>query len=364
MVSATLGVADPCALTCAEDAADPRTALLQRLGLLNEANRRVGGDSPKRESRRLSLLKRTGLFADNPNVRVTRAMTVDELCEAYRVVHDIFVTAGYIRPLERGMRVRSFEALPDTATFVALQEDEVVGVQSLVLDSPEMGLPSDESFRPELDAIRGPGRRICEATNEAVVEACRRSPVPTELMRCMFAHALASGCHELITTVSPGHAKFYELLGFQQISPVRSYSQELNDPVVVVRMRLDLLGRRVSDIITRGNADDEAFLKWYYIDVNPYFSYIEGWERESRAAMQDPALLWELFVEGGQVLPWCSQAQRDAVRQVWGEELHQAVLALADRAPVASRPAAVSGRWRESRSAAELAWRPKAAMAS
>jgi hypothetical protein len=338
---------------CAEKASERRIALLKRLGLWNGSEAAMDrGVFPKRESRRLGLLKRMGLFADSANVQVTRAITCEELCEAYRVVHDIFVREKYILPQECEMRIRAFEALPETATFVALFQDHVVGVQSLVLDHPRLGLPSDESFRQELDGIRGPGRRICEATSEAVEDAFRRSAVPTELMRCMFAQALAAGCHELITTVSPGHAKFYALLGFQQISDVRSYSKELNDPVVVLRMRLDAMSQRVAEIVSRGDADDEAFLKTYYIDENPYFSFIEEWEEKARAAFLDFNFLCGLLLEHGNVLERFQEDELAAIRSAWGDDLFQTVLA---HKSASSGSAAVRtrlqpmGKWRISR---------------
>lgn len=359
MSGSVVGTRSPCREPSVARLADRRAALLKRLGLPPcPADAPAHSPLPKRESRRLGLLKRMGLFAENPEVEIARAVTVENLSEAFRLVHDVFVQEHYIRPQESGMRIRAYEALPSTATFVALLRDQVVGVQSLVLDDTELGVPSDESFRQELDAIRGPGRRLCEATNEAVVEACRRSPVPTELMRCMFAQALASGCHELITTVSPGHAKFYVLLGFEQISPVRSYSRELNDPVVVLRMPLDRMRERVAGIISRGDADDEAFLKSYYIDENPYLSFIEEWASDAEAAFRDTSLLRDLFVDRGQVLPWCTDQEREAVRRAWGEDLYQAVLTPALPISTAARAEAkVSGKWRTSRSA-ELPGQP------
>jgi GNAT superfamily N-acetyltransferase len=280
----------------------------------------VGQHSPKRESRRLALLKRMGLFSDKISVRITRAMSVESLCEAYRLVHDVFVEEKYILPQRGGLRVRPFEALPDTATFVAELDGQVVGVQSLVVDSPELGLPSDEAFKEELDALRGPGRVLCEASNEAVVEAFRRTPVSTELMRCLFAQAMAVGCNELITTVSPGHAKFYELLGFEKISGVRSYSQELEDPVVVMRMCMDGLASRVANIRDE-NGDDEAFLKRYYLDENPYHQFVGPWSAMAQKAFLDPQDLYYLFVDRSGLLGECTPTQIEGIRRGWGDEV-------------------------------------------
>lgn len=277
------------------------------------------------QSRRMALLKRLGLFGgDTRGAMIQRAIDFDDLHGAYALVHDVFVELGYILPRESGLRVRVYEALPETATFIAKAADLVVGVQSLVVDTDPFGLPSDEAFGVELGELRVGGRRLCEATNEAIAPEFRKSGIPTELMRCCFAHALSVGCNELITTVSPGHAKFYELLGFRPISPVRSYSAEIDDPVVVVSMDLDRLSARVAAIDDEAG-DDEAFLKQYYLDGNPYHRSVAAWAKAAAAFFNDPAGLGELFIDHAGPLAGCSEQALEAIRRHWGDEVYDGV---------------------------------------
>src|SRR3989304_4219340 len=99
------------------------------------------GEAPVRlpkEHRRLALLTRTGLFGTIPfGAEITRATTLEELRQAYRLVYEMFLAAGFITPCEGKMRIRTFEALPDTATFVARLEDQIIGVLSSVVDCPD-----------------------------------------------------------------------------------------------------------------------------------------------------------------------------------------------------------------------------------
>lgn len=277
--------------------------------------------APKKESRRMALLKRMGLFGtQGSGVAVTRATSWRELQGAYKLVHDVFVEAGYINPRPCGLRLRSFESLAETATFVAQAEGQVVGVQSLVVDSPDLGLPSDKAFKKELDVLRQQGKVIGEATNEAVATAYRKSSVPTELMRCLFAHAMFSGCTELITTISPGHTRFYNLLGFAEISPIRSYSDEVEDPVVVVSISLEDLGKRFADV-EADDGTDEGFLKSYYIEGNPYHQHVRSISSVAEAVFHDPSSLRALFVDHGDLLSQCTPDELDAIRRRWGSEL-------------------------------------------
>ncbi|HUX15640.1 MAG TPA: hypothetical protein VMW52_04155, partial [Phycisphaerae bacterium] len=126
---------------------------------------------------------------------IRRAVSSEDLAAAYRLVHDVFVERGYILPHPSGMRVRKgVEGSPVTATFIAMIDGRVVGAQSIVEDSGKIGLPADGAFRGEVDSIRGDGKKVCEAVNQAVAPDYRKTGVALELMRCMFAHALMIDC--------------------------------------------------------------------------------------------------------------------------------------------------------------------------
>lgn len=283
--------------------------------------------SPRRESRRMKLLKRAGLFTnDTMGAEITRACSVGDLQSAFRLVHDTFVEAGYVLRHPSGIRVRAYEAVVETATFVAKSDQQVVGVQSIVLDSPDLGVPSDQSFRKEIDVLREGGKKIAEATNEAICPSYRKSAVPTELMRSCFAHAVANGCNELLTTVSPGHAKFYELLGFRVVSEVRSYSSKIDDPVLVVSLDIDGLEERFRGV-TVEDGDDEGFIYSYYIADNPYNRYVDTWGILAERTFTDPAFLQELFLVGTPLLQECSEEDRRKICDHWGSPLYSQVIA-------------------------------------
>jgi ribosomal protein S18 acetylase RimI-like enzyme len=294
-----------------------------------------GPVSPSAEKRekRLALLMRLGFFgSDTRSAVITRAVTVDELEAAYRLAHDCFVERGCIEPAPSGLRMRLWEALPEMATFVATVDGQVVGVQSLVTNNPGLGLPSDVAFRDEIDVLRmgpwptrsGSGRIICEATNQAIAPAYRHSAVATELMRCLFAHALMVGCGELITAVSPGHSRFYELLGFETISTVRSGSAHSDAPAVLMRAN-------VIDLVDRASAADDdsdgatLFIKCRCLASNPYREKIRQWDAEAQAVFADPEGLRRLFVEASGLLSRCSEEEREAVCQSWGADVFAAV---------------------------------------
>ena len=290
-----------------------------------------------RESRRLALLKRAGMFGNVDNATIGRANTYDDLAGAYHLVHDMFVFQGILQPNDTRMRIRPWEAQPETATVIAKSQNQVVGVTSVVFDSPDMGLPTDQAFGAEVDVLRSMGRRICEGTNWAIAHG--NTSVMTELMRCSLAHAMARGCDDFLGTVSPGHMAFYKLLGFEQIGSIRSYDPDQYDPVVLVRLNVADFGRRFANV-NATDGDDEAFLKSYYLVNNPYHRYVQAWQILTGRFFADATLVRELFVNRGYLPERCTPAQLDGIRRRWGDEIFEQVAGA--QSPVVTNRSAVA----------------------
>ncbi|MCS6860018.1 MAG: hypothetical protein NZT92_06840 [Abditibacteriales bacterium] len=189
--------------------------------------------------RRIAALKRCRLFNENDPVTVKRAETREELEAAYRLVHQCYVEAGYIDPHPSGMRVRIFEVLPETATFIAVENGSVIGTMSLIVDSP-LGLPMEESYGEELNALRRRGRKIAEVSGLAVAKGSRNLGILVRLCRYTTLFAIGIGVEDLCIGVSPEHAPFFkEVHLFETMGEVRSYSSTKYDPVVALRLDLN-----------------------------------------------------------------------------------------------------------------------------
>ena len=291
---------------------------IQEAPAQNQGRRQRSEGAPD-DKRRLALLQRIGLFGeDTKGAIIARALTFTEIGEAYALVHDAFVEKEYMLPRASGMRVRPFETDSSTATFVARSDGQVVGCQSLVVDSPDIGLPSDKAFCREIDELRRNGALVCEATNEAVAARFRKSAVPTELMRCMFIHARSIGCQELITTVSPGHQSFYEFIGFEQVSPIRSYSDEIEDPVVVMCWHLEPLEAKWRGVDLDDDTMD-AFWKGFCVERNPYAEHVEGWSRLAEGLFGDLGEVAAFFARCPELILGSTPQELDAVRQRLGQ---------------------------------------------
>jgi len=301
-----------------------KIALWQTPGSDIAGKSRVFETAPDRSSaeRKLTLLRRSGLFGeDTKGAVICRASPFDDLRQAFRLVHDVYLSFRYIHAEPSGMRVRLFETLLENATFVAKKDGQVVGVLSIVGDSPDLGLPTDGVFRDELNTLRRAGTRLCELTNQAVVEEFKKSAVPTELMRCALAHGVMSGYQQGIAVVCPKHNRFYDMMGFRQVGQERSYSQTINDPVVALSLDFSRFRH-----VPREATPIELFFYYFLSSGNPYRCCVARWAEQAQTSFLNAKLLSRLFFGEWNLLAECTLLELQILQMLWGGELFEEVL--------------------------------------
>lgn len=304
---------------CKKDpsASDRRPQMDERNGSVEKSKESEGN----RSRRKLAMLKRSGLFGQETlGVRIERACSLDDLREAYRLVHEVYAQTGYIRPEPCRLRMRMFETSPEMATFIAKVDGRVVGVISIIGDSPELGLPSDAAFKADLDALRVRGARLCEATNQVVIEKYRKSAVATELMRCAVAHLTTVGYGEVVATVCPSHYGFYQLMNFRQVGTERSYSDKIHDPVVALSMDANQYRRSASGLDEAGQ-----FMHHFMAAGNHFLKHVGRWEAEAQRCFLKRDLLRRLFITETAFITSCSGHELHVLERQWGHKLFASV---------------------------------------
>jgi ribosomal protein S18 acetylase RimI-like enzyme len=276
--------------------------------------------------RRVAFFRRMGLFGSKADgFVVERALGLEDYWQAYSLVHDCYVQRGYIEPCQGGARIRSFEAIPEMATFVAKVDDRVVAVTSVLMDSPELGLPSDKAFGPEIDKLRRDGRRVCEITNLAVHPDHRCRNVFSELTRCCLAHAMAIGYDDMFIAVSPEHARFFkEVFLFEPWGDRRDYSDTVED--IVVGMRMDLRTFKARAIEMDGILGKEAFLHDFYFARNTFHNCVQRWAIRAAGIFSDARGLHELFVVRGGLFSRLTRKEAAAIQVRWGDGIYYQVV--------------------------------------
>ena len=87
------------------------------------------------------------------------AETQEELEACFRLLHDAYVSSGFMKPDPSGMRLSIYHALPTTTTLCAKYDGQVVGTISLIRESV-FGFPLQSIF--DLTRVRQQTGNIAE----------------------------------------------------------------------------------------------------------------------------------------------------------------------------------------------------------
>lgn len=276
----------------------------------------------ERLRRKVARFGKAGLFdVDRSNIVIERAVSVEALKRSYSLVHDVYCEKGYIREQKSKVRMRVFEALPEMATFVGRHDGRIVAVTSVVVDSPDLGLPSDHVYGEDIARLRAYPGSVCEITNLAIDREHRDSPAFLALTQACLAHAMAMGCGNMFIAISPGHARFFrDILQFEFWGGRRRYSDEVED--YVEGMRFDINnGPQLARRFDRCVGHKQAFLHDFYYTGNPFHGYVRTWQAQAEATFRNPQMLRDLFLFCTELLYDASDHSLDAIEQHWGDSI-------------------------------------------
>jgi hypothetical protein len=159
--------------------------------------------------RDLALLERT---ADRVIVRPTRNRL--ELDHVQRLVHDVYLEAGYISPQPEGRLVYCphLDVAPETTTFVAQADSEIVGTCSLTLDGPA-GFHLDDEYPDAVHAVRREVRSLASSWRWASkAPPTDRIGVYLGLLRAIQSVLHANAVETCLFTLVPQFAQVYRHL--------------------------------------------------------------------------------------------------------------------------------------------------------
>lgn len=163
---------------------------------------------------------------------------------AFSLVYRAYLQAGLIEPNPYEMRVTAYHLLPVTDIFLAWEGDRPIGTLSLVKDGAA-GLPCAALFPVEAKRRRRQGRRLGEASSLALADTrLPHKAVLFGLMRLLAQAARRAGLDEIIATVHPRHAPFYErVFGFEAFGSMALHPQLRHRPALGLSLSLARIER-------------------------------------------------------------------------------------------------------------------------
>lgn len=138
----------------------------------------------------------------------------------------------------RGLRVYHPELAQTDfqTTIVACRGDHLFATLTLGLDAPS-GLMADTLYRPEIDAARARGGRVCEVTRMAMDPEHNSADVMADMFQLVYVMARRIyRMTDLFIEVHPRHAGFYRrMLGYRVMGEER-VCPRVGAPAVLMHM--------------------------------------------------------------------------------------------------------------------------------
>lgn len=190
------------------------------------------------------------------DVTFQQVFRAEDYMACFKLVYDVYLEAGFIKPSSLPYRIIKHHSDPDTMVFMGClandqAENTPIYTASMFADN-ELGLPMDEGFEREVDALRNQGRRIVEVGCLASDPTYRKGnkSVPMIMNRFIYNHAIeVLHADDLLITVHPKYIKIYEdILLFEKIGELSEYPYVEDNPAVALRLDLQTASERFKEV--------------------------------------------------------------------------------------------------------------------
>ena len=267
-------------------------------------------------------------LSPDPRLTLKIAETQDELEACFRLLHDAYVSSGFMRPDPSGMRVNVYHALPTTTTLCAKFDGEVVGTISLIRESV-FGFPLQSIF--DLHGLREKKGRIAEVSALAVHPRFRNTggSILFPLMKFMYEYSRTFfDTRHLVIAVHPNRIEMYEsLLLFQRLTEtqVEKYDFANGAPAIGASLDLHEVLPRIKRIY-RGKPDRKNLYQYF---VHAKLSNIAMPSRRyftTNDPVMTPDLLDYFFNQRTNVFSQLGDRERGFLHSIYDLPEYQAVL--------------------------------------
>ncbi|MFC1753801.1 hypothetical protein ACFL96_10480 [Thermoproteota archaeon] len=180
-------------------------------------------------------------FLDSIDYRVAR--TPEELEKAYALVYQEYLKRNYTDTNESKLRLSLYNALPQSTTFIAATNGDVLATATLITDSA-LGLPMDKLYSQELKKFRDDNKKICEISMLASNTEMFKSGIGMMsnakklffvffLFKVIFDYAWhVLDLDYMCITINPKHYLTYEFLLFKDFGGLKTYDGVRGAPAI------------------------------------------------------------------------------------------------------------------------------------
>ena len=206
--------------------------------------------------------------APSPRLELKIAETQQELEACFALLHDAYVSSGFMQPHPSGLRVTPYHALPTTTTLCAKFDGQVAGTLSIVREGV-FGFPMQSAF--ELSAVRASEGRIAEISALAVHPNFRRTggSILFPLMKFMYEYCTQYfDTRHLVIAVNPNRIELYEaLLMFERLQAQAIDRYDFANGAPAIGATLDLQTAPQQYMGVYGRRSERRDLHRYFVDT-------------------------------------------------------------------------------------------------
>ncbi len=235
---------------------------------INNVNRKLSiSDKRMLRLRRTRLLELPG----NGDFELKLVSSPKGLREACKLVHDRYVEIGLIDRQKDGIWITPYQLNPNSRAVIGLLrvKGRPICTATLVCDS-EIGIPSERLYPKEISELKKLGRRVVEITCLAARPCPEASNAFLYIFKLIGVYALALGHEDMVISVHPRHARFYEdIFLFERIGPLKYYPGLKDAPAVLERQDLTSFVERLKEAY--GDLPSYANLYEFFLGKNESF---------------------------------------------------------------------------------------------
>lgn len=264
----------------------------------------------------------------DPRLELKIAETQDELEDCFRILHDSYVSAGFMKPDPSGLRVTVYHALPTTTTLCAKWEGQVVGTISIIREGV-FGFPLQSVF--DLTAVRAKGGNITEVSSLAVDPRYRGigGQVLFPLMKFMREYAYDYfDTRHLVIAVNPNRIEMYEaLLAFTRLQACEIDNYDFANGAPAVGATLDLRQSPEQTRLLYGDRPAHRNLyRYLYVDPLPNIRWPARRFHTTNDPVLTPAMMDYFFNQRTQVFDTLDDRKRLLLRSIYDLDDYAGVL--------------------------------------
>ena len=256
------------------------------------------------------------------------ATSQDDLEACFSLLHDAYVSSGFMRSHPSGLRVTPYHALPTTTTLFARYDNQIVGTLSIIREGL-FGFQMQSAF--DLTVVRAQYGRIAEISALAVHPQFRSTggSILFPLMKFMYEYCTKYfDTRHLVIAVNPKHIEMYEsLLLFQRLQAQVVASYDFVNGAPAVGATLDLLSAPGAYQAAYQGRRPQRNLHHYFTQVAlPNVHFPERPYYTTNDPVMSPGLLDYFFNRRVQVFEGLDERRVRLLHAIYPEDAYRAVL--------------------------------------